>query len=71
MSLVALSFRTEAGSYRTSLEKGCRPGWPAEGSLALLFQHVLEGFDDLTGGGTPGLGLGIDFFQRVDDVFAV
>jgi len=37
----------------------------------LRLQHVLEGFNDLFGGGAPSLGTGIDFFQRVDDVFAM
>lgn len=34
-------------------------------------EYILERFDDLLGSGAPGVRSGIDFFQRVDDVFTV
>ena len=40
-------------------------------NYVLRFQYVAQGFHDLIGGGAPGLGLGVDFFQRVNDLFAV
>lgn len=41
------------------------------GALGLCFEDVTQGFDNLVGSGAPGLGTGIHFLERVDDVFTV